>query len=897
MTLLDLLAADLLGRLAGAPDDSPRRVLLWLDPEGQFRRLADHIEPVLVARGAQLLRYDLEAGMGQVGLKLALLRLGAGDERAVVYLPGFGRTALQPHPDGGPPALWGVYEFRFVGRVWGLANLPPGDMPEPPTLLAWLKRHGFQVADARTTRELTRGGADSLLARYAERQREEPPERWPRPLRHSDVLEALAGDPRDALRRLLVAPKNEVARWGVERPLVLERVAAEYGLVLEQGDRAAGGGGTAGNGESPKAKETRTRLEHAPPPPTDPEELADRLVVQLALAEAWDAFGRPADFPFLARLPDRDEHRRRSVRFLREDVLGHTSLGPSFLGRVARLEPGCNLVSWATGRSGQPAALPLLASTRWRRFLERFDAAADRSWQEAGNLLLAERDTVRAGLGAAWDRVDGETFWFVLADLADLVEGGERATTEAASLGAARALVDAYAERWWVVDNLHLRVRAACARVPGLERVRRVADLACFEYAAGVNQRFDELVEAEIAWPPGGCRGVDRLRTALWSADGGRRAVIVSDACRWDLARCLREKLPYDCELTPTLTTLPTTTPFGMTALLPLDERPLSVEFRAQGLSIRQGGSHNLATRDGRRAFLEAALAGRSSSPPVQFVDMDDLLRGQAVPNAPLVVVFDNTIDEQGHKGTEELPGLVEPFVGNLKRTIDRLHEAGVAAVHLVTDHGFLLLPPDAVDALGQPEALPAQTLAKDERWAALKTDAPVSELVRRPLPLAPDIQLGFARGVRTLVKAPGFLHGGISLQECVIPHLASRTSLPRARVGLDLRVSTDKLSVGTVPAILRPSNDQTQPPLGGLEPITVRLWVETAPAAGVPTRRVTDPIEVELRPEVEELRPPVYLREGLGLRTGQGLLLRALDAENGQDLGSVPLTLLVNWD
>ena len=59
----------------------------------------------------------------------------------------------------------------------------------------------------------------------------------------------------------------------------------------------------------------------------------------------------------------------------------------------------------------------------------------------------------------------------------------------------------------------------------------------------------------------------------------------------------------------------------------------------------------------------------------------------------------------------------------------------------------------------------------------------------------------------------------------------------------------------------------------------------------------MTDTTEIELRPDVDELKPPVYLREGLELKAGQALLLRALDAENGEDLGSVPLTLLVDWD
>jgi hypothetical protein len=212
----------------------------------------------------------------------------------------------------------------------------------------------------------------------------------------------------------------------------------------------------------------------------------------------------------------------------------------------------------------------------------------------------------------------------------------------------------------------------------------------------------------------------------------------------------------------------------------------------------------------------------------------------------------------------------------------------------VVTDHGFLLLPPEAVDALGRPEVLPGQAYYRHQRWVALKPDAPADDVMRLPAPLAPSMLLGIPRGVRTLEKAEPYLHGGISLQECVIPHLVSQRILPRSRVGLDLQVSTDKLVGGTVPVVLRPSLGQAQALLGGYEPVTVRLWVETTDDA---PKTIAGPIDLELRADVEELKPPLYLQEGLNLKAGRPLRLRARDAETGQDLESVELTLLVDWE
>jgi hypothetical protein len=121
-----------------------------------------------------------------------------------------------------------------------------------------------------------------------------------------------------------------------------------------------------------------------------------------------------------------------------------------------------------------------------------------------------------------------------------------------------------------------------------------------------------------------------------------------------------------------------------------------------------------------------------------------------------------------------------------------------------------------------------------------------------------------------------------------------SRRVLARTRLGLDLQVSSDKLVGGTVPVILRPRYDPGQAMLGGCAPLIVKLWVETVDA--VP-RTTAGLIDVELRADVGELKPPLYLREGLDLKAGQPLRLRARDAETGQELASHDLVLLVDWE
>lgn len=119
---------------------------------------------------------------------------------------------------------------------------------------------------------------------------------------------------------------------------------------------------------------------------------------------------------------------------------------------------------------------------------------------------------------------------------------------------------------------------------------------------------------------------------------------------------------------------------------------------------------------------------------------------------------------------------------------------------------------------------------------------------------------------------------------------------MPQARLGVDVRVTSNRLSGGTVPVVLRPILPETQAPLGGFTPLAARLWVETALGVAA-TRQVTEPIDILVRPDVEELRPAVYLQEGLGLAAGQELVLRVIVKETGEELSNVHLTLLVDWE
>src|SRR6185437_9671768 len=121
-----------------------------------FARLVPHLEPVLAREGATLLALAPERDEGQLALKLKVL--AADRHPSIVYLPGFDQDALEPQPDGGYPGLWALYDYRYIGCVWGRGSRwERGAVPRPLRLYEWLRAHGLEIAEdrGRTTRELT----------------------------------------------------------------------------------------------------------------------------------------------------------------------------------------------------------------------------------------------------------------------------------------------------------------------------------------------------------------------------------------------------------------------------------------------------------------------------------------------------------------------------------------------------------------------------------------------------------------------------------------------------------------------------------------------------------------------------------------------------------------------
>lgn len=132
--------------------------------------------------------------------------------------------------------------------------------------------------------------------------------------------------------------------------------------------------------------------------------------------------------------------------------------------------------------------------------------------------------------------------------------------------------------------------------------------------------------------------------------------------------------------------------------------------------------------------------------------------------------------DSYGHNAPDDLPRQSEAEIQALYRRIESLLKVGWKQVVVVTDHGWLLTPKPMEKAL-LAEYL---TEVRKGRCARLKPNAQ-STVPTIPWAWDASVAIAIAPGLTCFEAGKRYEHGGLSLQECVIPTLTVRSQAPAA--------------------------------------------------------------------------------------------------------------------
>lgn len=253
-----------------------------------------------------------------------------------------------------------------------------------------------------------------------------------------------------------------------------------------------------------------------------------------------------------------------------------------------------------------------------------------------------------------------------------------------------------------------------------------------------------------------------------------KTAVIISDAFRYGCAIELFSELEKDPNRTPSikpmLSTIPSYTELGMAALLPNND----IKYDDNESVLVNGKKCNSTEERNKilNSFANDSLAiTYEEVDKLKINDFKEIMKG-----INLVYIYHNKIDALGdHAPSEnEVFNAAQESIGDLQSLITKLSTLNYAHIYITADHGFIykrdkLEEHDKVDLDRFKEKKHKRYIISEK---PLDIEGAVSILMDY---LDMDLYANVPVGA-DIFKAPGsshnFVHGGASLEECIVPLL-----------------------------------------------------------------------------------------------------------------------------
>ncbi|WP_200237556.1 BREX-1 system phosphatase PglZ type B [Lamprobacter modestohalophilus] len=321
-------------------------------------------------------------------------------------------------------------------------------------------------------------------------------------------------------------------------------------------------------------------------------------------------------------------------------------------------------------------------------------------------------------------------------------------------------LATAYQQRFWQVDAAARRALAclgAGSRVKAdTDAVSAALQAVYVPWLDQTNQHFQDLVRKD------GYPGSTLVKEPVGTYQAGGECWLFVDGLRYDVAQDLASVLTADAlevKIDKAWAPVPSVTASGKVACSPL-------AHLAKGRSTDQDFVPSHATQDRpldtdllRKLLKEQGwqvLGGNETGDPTgrAWTEFGDL---------------DHYGHEHGLRLAREIPSMLD----SIREQIRFLIDAGWKQIRIVTDHGWLLVP-GKMPKTALPKFL---TATRWGRCAAL-TDSAQPTSLTLTWSWCPDVRIAMAPGINSFIAGQEYAHGGLSLQESLIPVL--RVTRPR---------------------------------------------------------------------------------------------------------------------
>jgi hypothetical protein len=298
-----------------------------------------------------------------------------------------------------------------------------------------------------------------------------------------------------------------------------------------------------------------------------------------------------------------------------------------------------------------------------------------------------------------------------------------------------------------------------------------------------VRKQYGKLVEKvqliftrhveQSGWPLAGKLSnadvFDRIVAPKLQVNGHKVAYFMIDALRYELGVALERQLTEDgqVELQAAMAQLPSITPVGMASLLPGAGQQLRIKSNAQSL-LPMLGEQVVDTVAQRMDVIRKKYGQR-----FEEGRLEDFVRGRfdISPETDLLVLLAGEIDSHFDNHPATAPTEITNALKRIRVAIHKLKDRGFNEVVIATDHGFFMnTHAGAGDVCNKPAG----------NWIGVHNRCALGDGAGDDYHMVSSAEKMGIRGDFAKFAAPHSLasyrsgmlyyHGGISLQECVVP-------------------------------------------------------------------------------------------------------------------------------
>jgi len=256
-----------------------------------------------------------------------------------------------------------------------------------------------------------------------------------------------------------------------------------------------------------------------------------------------------------------------------------------------------------------------------------------------------------------------------------------------------------------------------------------------------------------------------------------KTAYILVDAFRYEMAvefLSLLDNKVFSYEISPALSSVPTITNIGMLSLLLYTGDSISLNSNEEKLLLKVS-EKSIKIRDDRFSYLSAKLGFNIEV--LKLADTVQPKRGvvEKLKKSDFIIVTSQEIDKINEDGNEILAKqTMDDMLKSIKRSVTNLSSNGFSEIIIVSDHGFLLGAEIGKD--NKIEFPNGTGYEKHKRcWIGRGGHNPANclRLTSKKFGYNSDFDFVFPDGVGLFSTTGGensFFHGGLSLQEIVIP-------------------------------------------------------------------------------------------------------------------------------